>query len=66
MFQFDTAEKAGVVTNCGHLSKLKFSRSQPFAFTEFGAAISLVLRPREGERYRLCPPSLERALLFIE
>jgi hypothetical protein len=37
MFQLDAAEKAEVVTNCDHLSKLKFSRALPFAFTEFGA-----------------------------
>jgi len=37
MFQLDAAEKAEVVTNCDHLSKLKFSRSLPYAFTEFGA-----------------------------
>ncbi|MDM0016258.1 ORF6N domain-containing protein [Variovorax saccharolyticus] len=37
MFQLDAAEKAEVVTNCDHLSKLKFSRTLPFAFTEFGA-----------------------------
>jgi hypothetical protein len=37
MFQLDAAEKVEVVTNCDHLSKLKFSRSLPFAFTEFGA-----------------------------
>ena len=37
MFQLDAAEKAEVVTNCDHLSKLKFSRALPFAFTEYGA-----------------------------
>src|SRR5438445_4830936 len=37
MFQLDTAEKAEVVTSCDLLSKLKFSRTLPFAFTEFGA-----------------------------
>ena len=37
MFQLDSAEKAEVVTNCDHLSKLKFSRALPFAFTEYGA-----------------------------
>ena len=26
-----------MVTNCDHLSKLKFSKTLPFAFTEFGA-----------------------------
>jgi hypothetical protein len=37
MFQLDAAEKLGVVTNCDHLAKLKFSKSLPFAFTEYGA-----------------------------
>ena len=37
MFQLDAAEKAEVITNCDHLSKLKFSKSLPFAFTEYGA-----------------------------
>jgi len=37
MFQLDAAEKAQVVTNCDHLKKLKFSKSLPFAFTEYGA-----------------------------
>ena len=37
MFQLNAAEKAEVVTNCDHLGKLKFSKTLPFAFTEFGA-----------------------------
>ena len=37
MFQLDAPEKAEVVTNCDHLSKLKFSKAMPFAFTEYGA-----------------------------
>jgi hypothetical protein len=37
MFQLDAHEKAEVVTNCDHLSKLKFSKALPFAFTEYGA-----------------------------
>jgi hypothetical protein len=37
MFQLDASEKAEVVTNCDHLQKLKFSKSLPFAFTEYGA-----------------------------
>ena len=37
MFQLDAAEKTEVVTHCDHLRKLKFSRSLPFAFTEYGA-----------------------------
>jgi hypothetical protein len=37
MFQLDAPDKAEVVTNCDHLSKLKFSKALPFAFTEYGA-----------------------------
>ena len=37
MFQLDATEKLEVITNCDHLAKLKFSRSLPFAFTEYGA-----------------------------
>ena len=37
MFQLSLAEKQEVVTNCDHLSKLKFSKMLPFAFTEHGA-----------------------------
>ena len=37
MFQLNETEKAEVVTNCDHLSKLKFSKVLPYAFTEHGA-----------------------------
>lgn len=37
MFQLNTSEKVEVVANCDHLSKLKFSKSLPYAFTEFGS-----------------------------
>lgn len=37
MFQLNATEKAEVVTNCDHLSKLKFAKTLPYAFTEFGA-----------------------------
>ena len=37
MFQLTAAEKAEVVTNCDHLQKLKFSKTLPYAFTEYGA-----------------------------
>ena len=44
MFQLTDAEKSEVVTNCDHLAKLKFSKSLPYAFTEYGAvAIANVL-----------------------
>lgn len=37
MFQLSQEEKAEVVTNCDHLTKLKYSRTLPYAFTEHGA-----------------------------
>ena len=37
MFQLTPNEKTELVANCDHLSKLKFSKSLPFAFTEHGA-----------------------------
>jgi len=37
MFQLSSKEKEEVVTNCYHLTKLKFSRTLPYAFTEHGA-----------------------------
>ncbi len=37
MFQLTSKEKAEVVANCDHLTKLKFSPAKPFAFTEHGA-----------------------------
>jgi hypothetical protein len=40
MFQLTEAEKSEVVTNCDHLSRLKFSRTRPFAFTEHGALMA--------------------------
>jgi hypothetical protein len=37
MFQLTDTEKAEVVANCDHLEKLKFSGTNPYAFTEHGA-----------------------------
>ena len=37
MFQLSAEEKQEVVTICDHLTKLKFSASLPYAFTEHGA-----------------------------
>lgn len=37
VFQVTEVEKAEVVTNCDHLKQLKFSKTAPYAFTEFGA-----------------------------
>ncbi|HEY5233227.1 MAG TPA: ORF6N domain-containing protein [Verrucomicrobiae bacterium] len=37
MFQLTDVEKSEVVTNCDHLTRLKFSPHLPYAFTEHGA-----------------------------
>jgi hypothetical protein len=39
MFQLTSKEKAEVVANCDHLTKLKYSPAKPFAFTEHGAVM---------------------------
>ena len=36
MFQLTTDEKQEVIANCDHLEKMKFSRTNPYAFTEHG------------------------------
>jgi hypothetical protein len=51
MFQLTAEEKSKVVANCNHLSRLKFSRTLPYAFTEHGAimAASVLNTPRAVE-----------------
>ena len=51
MFQLNASEKAEVVTNCDHLSKLKFAKSLPYAFTEFGsiALANVLASPKANE-----------------
>jgi fructoselysine-6-P-deglycase FrlB-like protein len=39
MFQLTAKEKNELVTNCDHLSTLKFSPQSPYAFTEQGVAM---------------------------
>lgn len=39
MFQLTETEKAEVVANCDHLSRLKFSPNLPHAFTEHGTVM---------------------------
>ncbi len=36
MFQLTSDEKREVIANCDHLEKLKYSRTNPYAFTEHG------------------------------
>ena len=40
MFQLNLREKSEVVANCDHLSRLKFSKSLPYAFTEHGTIMA--------------------------
>ena len=51
MFQLTQEEKAEVVANCNHLSRLKFSPALPHAFTEHGPimAASVLNTPRAIE-----------------
>lgn len=39
MFQLTNEEKTEVVANCNHLKVLKFSKTNPHAFTEHGAVM---------------------------
>jgi hypothetical protein len=40
LFKLTDEEKTEVVTNCDHLSSLRFSRQLPYAFTEHGAVMA--------------------------
>jgi hypothetical protein len=40
VFQLNRKEKIEVVTNCDHLSRLKYSSTLPYAFTEHGAIMA--------------------------
>jgi hypothetical protein len=40
MFQLSAKEKTEVVANCDHLSKLKYSKALPYAFTEHGSIMA--------------------------
>ena len=39
MIQLTENEKEEVVTNCGHLKRLKYSPYRPYAFTEHGVVM---------------------------
>ena len=51
MFQLSADEKQEVVTNCDHFSKLRFSPTLPYVFTEHGVvmAASVLNSPRAVE-----------------
>ena len=40
MFQLTGSEKSELVANCDHLSRLKFAKAMPYAFTEHGAIMA--------------------------
>jgi hypothetical protein len=40
LFQLSPEEKTEVVTNCDHLRGLRFAKSLPYAFTEYGALMA--------------------------
>jgi hypothetical protein len=48
MLQLTQEEKSEVVADCDHLSGLKFSKTQPYAFTEHGAIMAAYLTPNTG------------------
>jgi len=49
LFRLTPEEKSEVVTNCDHLSALRFSRQLPYAFTEHGAVmVATVLNSRRA------------------
>ena len=43
VFQLTAAEKSELVANCDHLAQLKFSPVLPFAFTENGAVMNVLV-----------------------
>lgn len=51
VFRLSRRERAGVVTNCDHLGRLRFSAALPYAFTEHGAimAANMLNSPRAVE-----------------
>jgi len=57
MFQLNAEEKAEVVANCDHLSKLKFSKSMPYAFTEHGAI--------QAANVLACPQAIEMGIYVV-
>jgi len=43
IFQLNSGEKLEVITNCDHLSGLKFAKSLPYACTEHGAIMAAMV-----------------------
>jgi len=55
MFSLTPTEKTEVVTNCDHLSRLRFSPTLPNAFTEHGATPPRIPRTSRGMSDRFSP-----------
>ena len=54
IFQLSDVERQEVVTKCDHLSRLKYSKACPYAFTEHGALMMAnVLRSKEAVKMSL-------------
>lgn len=54
LFQLTADEKTEVVTNCDHLRGLRFAKSLPYAFTEYGALMAAnVLNSAEAVKMSL-------------
>ena len=43
IFQLNSGEKLEVITNCDHLSGLKFAKSLPYAYSEHGAIMAAMV-----------------------
>ena len=63
MFQLTEIEKAEVVTNCDHLSRIRFSPHLPFAFTEHGAL--MLANVLSSERAALTSVQVIRAFVRL-
>jgi|SRR5437588_12119538 len=49
IFQLNAKEKSEVITNCDHLSRLKFAKTLPYAFIEHGAIMAaMVLNSKQA------------------
>jgi len=74
MFQLTADEKQEVIANCDNLEKIKFSRTNPYAFTEHGTimlanvlntptAVETSIRQRKGiEAYSFAILKLQKLL----
>jgi phage regulator Rha-like protein len=63
MFQLTETEKTEVVTNCDHLTRIKFSPHLPFAFTEHGAL--MLANVLNSERAALTSVQVVRAFVRL-